>query len=282
MSKPNAVRGLGPRTPLLRAAPRLLLARLQDAQRLVPAAAAGDADAVHDLRVACRRLRVAVDLLGGSDLTGLEPQIKDLQDALGAVRDGHVQRPWVESTGLAPLLREADARAAAASAAMGAALQRFERTTAPAFEHAIEALAPPGRFGGKRMRHELRRRLKRLGRRLRKARGDAEPAQAHALRIAAKRVRYQAELLSPAFPEAAAALLDEIEGLQDALGDLHDADVRILVLQRFLDGAEEADVPGALTALALVLAERDALAANARREMKRWRKANPRAAIRAG
>jgi len=271
MAKPTIVRGIGPKTPLARAAPRLLLARLADARHLAPAAAEGDPDAVHDLRVSCRRLRVALDLLGNGELAEQETQVKELQDALGAVRDGHVQRPWLESTGLQPLLHEADARAGAASAAMGAAVHRFERTAAPVLQEKAKAACPGGKLGGKRMRDEMQRRLQRLDKRLQKAR-DLSAKNAHALRIAAKKVRYQAELLDRAFPDVAPRLLDDIEALQDALGELHDADARVSMLARFLEGADEDEVPPALAALSLVLAERDALAANACREMKRWRK----------
>src|SRR5438128_2428440 len=271
MPRATPVDGLEATTPLKDAGPRLLAARLEDVRGLLEGAAARDPDAVHDLRVACRRLRVALDLLGGGRLAPLEERVKELQDALGAVRDGQVQQPWLRSTHLPRLECELQARAAVAAAALDAALSRFARKTVPALRRSLHDAGGSGKLGGKRMRKELLRRLRRLDRALRDA-ASLHPGAAHRLRIAAKRVRYQTELLEPAFPEAAAELLERIEPLQDALGDLHDADARMPLLRRFLEAALDDELPAGLAALAQLQAERELRAAAARREMKRWRK----------
>jgi hypothetical protein len=53
----------------------------------------------------------------------------------------------------------------------------------------------------------------------------------HALRIAAKRLRYTLELFARVLPETCAPLLKEVEQIQGELGDLHDSDVMIALLR---------------------------------------------------
>lgn len=64
-------------------------------------------------------------------------------------------------------------------------------------------------------------------------------AELHEMRIAAKRLRYTMEIFSAAFASEAAAkdfeaLYDKVKSVQEQIGDIHDADVRIPVLQDFL------------------------------------------------
>jgi CHAD domain-containing protein len=84
-----------------------------------------------------------------------------------------------------------------------------------------------GKLGGDRMRRRLRKRLRRVQRAARAAR-TLEPHAAHALRIAAKKLRYDAELLAAAFDVD--ALLEVAKEVQDVFGDLHDADMRLDLL----------------------------------------------------
>jgi CHAD domain-containing protein len=57
----------------------------------------------------------------------------------------------------------------------------------------------------------------------------------HALRVAAKRLRYSLELFTPLLGEAGGALVKEIKVLQDRLGELHDCDVWRSFLPAFID-----------------------------------------------
>lgn len=63
----------------------------------------------------------------------------------------------------------------------------------------------------------------------------ANVAQLHAMRIACKRLRYLLEIFGIAFDADLSPLLDEIRILQDLLGDIHDCDVQIPMLQEHLD-----------------------------------------------
>jgi inorganic triphosphatase YgiF len=53
----------------------------------------------------------------------------------------------------------------------------------------------------------------------------------HDMRIAAKRLRYTFEVFEEALPAASRAIVQELTRLQDELGELHDSDVMIALLQ---------------------------------------------------
>src|SRR5438132_3059955 len=162
MPKPSPVRGLHPKTRLREAGRKLIGGRLRDARRLAARLwSSGAPDAVHDLRVASRRLRVALRLFGaGPRAAGA--RVKELQDALGAVRDVHLQSGWLRSTGLRPLLELRARELKARTAELRLALRAFVRSTAPRIERALESAGGRGRLGGKRMRLQLRRCARKL------------------------------------------------------------------------------------------------------------------------
>jgi CHAD domain-containing protein len=83
---------------------------------------------------------------------------------------------------------------------------------------------------------------------------------AHKLRIAAKKLRYVAELAQPAFPEQMTALLDKLSPLQETLGELHDADVHLPLVEKYLVRADGTTQPGALSLLRSEMARREQLA----------------------
>lgn len=99
---------LSPEMPLLEANARLFSLLWQQACDKAPATAAGDADALHDMRVALRRLRSALqNFEGNADAPLLTKRISreyrtwrrelgSLGDALGAVRDGDVLDDYLQ------------------------------------------------------------------------------------------------------------------------------------------------------------------------------------------
>lgn len=56
----------------------------------------------------------------------------------------------------------------------------------------------------------------------------------HDMRIACKRLRYLLEIFSVAFAADLSPFLAEVKGLQDLLGDIHDCDVQIPMLEAHL------------------------------------------------
>jgi CHAD domain-containing protein len=251
MAKPAQVPGLGPKTLLREAGPRLLAARLAEvfAREVEVSQGSMPPEAVHDMRVATRRLRATLWMLG---LEELGRTLKELQDALGAVRDLHMRQEWF---GKVPE-RELETK----GRALAKSIRRF------AEEHARKvAVAEPGvkgRLGGHRQRRWLRKLLAKLEplmeelARLREAAVQPQQAQAraaHLLRIAVKKLRYRAEVLAQARPKAIRALLKEVEPLQELLGTLHDLDVHLAL------GGD-------------VAREREKAAAAVEDELRRWRK----------
>ncbi|MHB8418302.1 MAG: CHAD domain-containing protein [Myxococcales bacterium] len=233
MARPTRVGGLTPDMPASEAARRLLEGRLSDARRraeiFVRAPAAGS---LHDLRVALRRLRAALELFGAEDARRQE--LKRLMRPLGGCRDAQLRLDWLRVQGpRGGALHRHEARRLAAS--LPRAVDRVRRwlwARLPAFERLAAHAGPRGRFGGHRLRRRLlslRRQVERL---LEGLGPDSSPRDAHRLRIRVKRFRYAAELLEPTDPVPLRRLLKRLVPLQRALGELHDADVRIAWLTR--------------------------------------------------
>ncbi|HEX5506132.1 MAG TPA: CHAD domain-containing protein, partial [Thermomicrobiales bacterium] len=245
---------LDPGEPFGPVADRLLrerLAALLAHAEAIDAGGDGAADAVHDTRVAGRRLRAALDaaapICKPKRLRRFSRAVVALADALGAVREDDVALAWLreraaglaagEGEGVARLVAtieaERDGRWDELLAALGrwrdgdpgAAVARLVRRKARAGRGgAAETLgAAAGRALAAR-RADFAAHLGALDRLdATDAPGDEEVDRAlHDLRVAAKRLRYTLELCRPALPGDAAGALAALKGLQGDLGDLHD------------------------------------------------------------
>lgn len=193
--------------------------------------------AVHDVRVASRRLRTALDLADPDGYAGWRRQrkrAKALTTALAATRELDVH--LLRLAGLGPELSD--------------------QTGHAVLEHALETLERRRRRAGARMRRgvervrlgelsgllqpkactetsaapELSKALRdllepRLTGALQQARAlvqTEDPGALHRLRIGVKKLRYALEVLAPALPVQAAAWLGGLRTFQGALGDHHD------------------------------------------------------------
>ena len=229
-------------------------------------------DALHQLRVAVRRLRTALSTFQAvvaDDRVGfLKAELKWLSGACDEARDLDVfasDNLQITAGGgpLAPKVAEAQALAHAKAAA-AVASKRFRdlvlETTAWVETGAWRARERGRRsardFAGKALDRRWKKVLK-LGRDV-KALDDA---RRHTLRIAAKKLRYAAEGLAPLFaPEPGRRLIKKLKALQDTLGALNDAAVATRLMSRLAvedsDGgrdllaAREAKRPKALKAAA--------------------------------
>ena len=215
---------------------------------------AGDAEALHDFRVAMRRLR--------STLRAYQPQLeavvpaklrrrlRDLARATGEARDVEVQISWLE--------RQRNELPAARRAGVPWLLSRLTQRRERAYQDIRERIAPKFDRLARRLRralgsvpppdstlpaslasliaHLLEDQGSDLEQRLALIRSPANHAEAHAARIRVKRARY---LLEPVVREAkpAAAVVRRLKQVQQLLGDLHDLQV---VIVRLGDAAAEA------------------------------------------
>lgn len=283
MPPPTTPRGLGPKSPRADAARRLVSQRLADvrhAQEKLGRTLAPDP--VHDLRVATRRLRAALQVFRslGTSRT-LERQVKQLQDALGQVRDIHVQTEWLTQRAREqkkPSRREgSEALRSKLHSHLGSreqhlrrALEHWTTHTAPALEAATERLHGPGRYGNKQDRKVLLQRLRRLQRSMKHYERSPHPLLAHQVRKEVKKLRYEAELFHPARPEELDWLLEALEPLQEGLGNLHDADVRMELLAGFISSGSGPQRKAARKLLEEVARQRAEHASEVDHALRRW------------
>jgi CHAD domain-containing protein len=201
---------------------RLLSTQLSEVEQ--HEAAVPDRAAVHEMRVAARRLRAALRVLG---LRGLDPHVKRLQDALGEVRDLQLQVDWLRGRD-ATLRRSRESRLRKAERALARELKRWRSEALPELVQAAGDSAASSRQVWKM----LRKRLDRLEERLERARRQLSPKALHRARIAVKQVRYLLAVAKKSLPKKTVSLENDLKALQATLGELHDVDVRIDMVRR--------------------------------------------------
>jgi len=203
--------------------PRLLADRLSELER--HETAVPEPEAVHQMRVAARRLRAALRVL---QLRGLDPSVKQLQDVLGEVRDLQLQVEWLRGRDEA-LRREREAQLRMAEQKLSSQLRRWRSRALPAL---VAAAGDPSTPSARKLSKMLRRRLDRLEERLEEARARLTPKALHRARISVKQVRYILDVVGDAVPRKTAGLEADLKALQASLGELHDVDVRIGVVKK--------------------------------------------------
>lgn len=215
-----------------------------------------DSEALHDFRVALRRLRSCLRSYGpwldDSLPKKLRRRLKELAAATGPGRDTEVQIEWLRGrsrhlgshhrVGLAWLLVRLEERMREATEEMADHIPdefprleealRKKLSTYTAEVHLNSSADRPtlARTAAAILRDqaaELRSNLSRVE-------GAADEEQAHEARISAKRLRYLLEPFAEELPEAA-SVVKHMKGLQETLGELHDAHV----LERELAGSLE-------------------------------------------
>lgn len=237
----------------LRQSPRLALRAVLDAQLQAASAAAArletseDSEALHDLRVALRRLHTLLRVYRG-DLDHrfrfINKQVRRLARATNALRDREVHIAWLREQ-----QRQTPATAQVALAALidqlqgeqsRAAQRRYPRLKTQFVALAAElrrALRAPADAHARRTRPTLSfaqaaaRRLRELGNKLARRLAQIDPQdddddRVHAARIAGKRLRYVLEPLHAGMP-GVQRLVSRLKTLQDLLGDIHDGQLRI-------------------------------------------------------
>ncbi|SEP13104.1 CYTH and CHAD domain-containing protein [Trujillonella endophytica] len=207
----------------------------------------GHPDGVHDLRVACRRIRSILaafrPVLEREATDPLREELRWVGAALSAARDGEVAlahlRALVDAQPLEQVRGPVVARLQTAAVQDAEAGRRKAlRTLADrrylAVLDALDALLaePPlaaaaGEPAGPVLARAIRGSGKRLAERIAAARADEEEiphedSALHEVRKAAKRVRYTAEVAVPVLGDPARALMTAMEGVQEVLGAAQD------------------------------------------------------------
>ena len=219
----------------------LLLRRLARAlKRHLPMAVAGDDRGVHQARVTSRRLREAVPVLAtglkGSKAGKARGKIRRLTRALGTVREldvtiqlldelarsPHVSRIAVEDVRARVLKEREDRRKLM--------LERLEHINPDKIDRRLSSVGAALQTAMvEPWRKALAARLLQRSRRLRIAMDEAghmyAPERLHAVRIAAKKLRYGLELAVDSGLRQAAPHVRAIKRAQDMLGKLHDLQV---------------------------------------------------------
>jgi CHAD domain-containing protein len=223
-----------------RAARRLLSRQLKQAEAAAQRLAGGDDDeALHDFRVALRRFRSIErayrDWVADALPKKLRRRLQELVRSTGPARDCEVQLHWLDAqhaalrpnqrTGFQWLRRRLEDRQRQGYAAVRAAvpLQFSALSALLRAALAMPAECTPTSFG-RVTAGQLRPLAAELGERFAAIAGDEEMAHVHAARLLVKRARYLLEPLAAALPEGK-ALVRELGGLQELLGDMHDAEV---------------------------------------------------------
>lgn len=204
-----------------------------------PVRVGSDPEAVHQARVATRRLRSDLrtfgSLLDQAWAEGLRDELSELADDLGRVRDADV---------LLERLRDSAARLENPQDA-DQVIEALRESREPDRARLLEVLDDPRylallerllqaatqpRIAGdgdapaaEVLPPLVRKAWRRLRRRVRALPDNPSDAELHAIRIAAKRARYAAEAVAPVVGGDAERFAEEVAALQTHLGDFHDA-----------------------------------------------------------
>ncbi len=215
----------------------------------------GDPEGIHQVRVACRRLRAALVLfkkhLDSTESEVFGDALRELGRVLGAARDWDVfvletladagrEQPgagWPHELERAAEGRREEAHSEAAKTLKGAAFTRLVLSFAAWVEDGVR---DPAQLGDKAMRKKLKQiapeMLDRVDRKAR-TRGQGiehlNEEQLHALRKALKKLRYDAEFFEGLYEHhAVKQYRKHCERLQELLGRFNDARMTLVLVDR--------------------------------------------------
>jgi len=219
---------------------RLLQQRLLALLDALPAATSGDVTSVHRARVASRRLREVLPVLAEAadspDLDRAGKEVRRITRALGPIREldvalGHLQeigpRTGASVRALGVLRRHLSAErqshrrvmldviTPSAAARLRARLATHRGRPGHA-DHAAEIRTARRRAAARAL--ELRSEVRRAG-------ALYDPERLHAVRVAAKKLRYALEVDRELSRSRAMSRITRIKQLQDALGEMHDFEI---------------------------------------------------------
>ena len=211
-----------------------------------------DPGALHQARIALRRLRTALSLfratVSGREYQELREEIGWLAGQLGDARDADVMLAGESGLAEEELLHARLLRTRAKAYDRVDAALRSERTRALMLRLALWIELGSWRFrarSGGPVGPLAARQLERQWRKLRRHRGriaEAKGSERHRLRLDVKKLRYSAEFLAGLHAKRPKAVrrdrfLEALKDLQDRLGELIDAEAADKIAARHMSGA---------------------------------------------
>jgi CHAD domain-containing protein/transposase-like protein len=250
--------GLEPDEPMAEAGRKVLLFHFERMLLNEPGTRAGeDIEALHDMRVATRRMRSALRVVKPffkkKAIKPYRKQLRRIARALGDVRDQDVMLEKAQhfvddhpAADLSPLLDHWQEQREKARRALLAQLDsaKFDRFVSEFYNFLItpgagaRALSDAQKIVAYRVQHVAPRLIYERYARVRAYEPVIEDAAfetLHALRIDGKRLRYTLEFFEEVLGPEARDVIKELKKLQDHLGDLNDAVVAGDVLRAFTD-----------------------------------------------
>ncbi|HXD16789.1 MAG TPA: CHAD domain-containing protein [Vicinamibacterales bacterium] len=227
------------RTP---AAENLIRQRVMALGRALPAAKAGNPASLHQARVATRRLRAALPIIGsGTKAEKLARSVRRLTRALGPLRELDVELiilDELEKRGEVPPAAVDRLRASIIDerqhlqADVRDRIDQFDidklrKRAVSVARKQREGKRPGDAQGAAFGRARAARRARRLEAAIEDAAGLYLPDRLHAVRIAVKKLRYTLELMPRATSARNAARVRMLKQAQDLLGRMHDLEVLI-------------------------------------------------------
>jgi CHAD domain-containing protein len=220
----------------------LLKERLTTMLDAMPAAQAGDTRSVHHARVATRRLREALPVLRASvdaaALARVQRQVRKMTRALGPVRELDVSLAHLDELAGRNLISARALTRVRNSLARERAQRRRDMlaTITPSRLERLRERLGHVRSGPEtpqpaatldEARRQVARRARRLTEALDRAGSLYLPDRLHAVRVAAKKLRYAMEIERELRRSRSTARLTQLKRLQDLLGRMHDFEVLI-------------------------------------------------------
>lgn len=246
---------IGRKTPFgeaARAVIRKLLGQMMD--NLDSTLLGEDIEALHDMRVASRRLRAALRVfrpcLSKNRLAPVVARVRSVTAALGMVRDQDVFLDYLrkraaerEDLDIGWLIEREEHIREGARLAMSDSLSELEAAGLPdQVEDLLAGAKMTTTTGGKRGAEFARQAPDMIEARLDEMRALSgaieDPANVeglHRMRIAAKRLRYTMEAFAPCFGRPLLDKIAAIKLLQEQLGQIHDSDVWMEKLRQYRD-----------------------------------------------
>lgn len=240
-----------PLSILLHQALELRVGRLMEL--ISPEAWWEDVEALHQARVAARRLRAVLRLVDPEAYPGLKRHQKRLErftELLGEIRELDVHNQILEELGpelpgphgwaaLEHALELVEARRRRARMRLPSLVQELELgkvaslLPSPEWPYPFHAQEAPEAAWALMAPH-----LEAIAALLPEQQREEDPTALHQLRIYAKKLRYTLEILAPIFANQPQSPLKELRALQTVLGDHHDYAALESGLQELLEGLE--------------------------------------------